>query len=74
MAVLFPPFPHSSPKDMYYDHHQAGLDKKKDEGGRDQPKQSEHSMGMGRWFVSGTVVWEVEFGSWSWDWDGGFGA
>ena len=30
VAVLFPPFPHSSPKDMYYDHHQAGLDKMKE--------------------------------------------
>ena len=64
MAVLFPPFPHSSPKDMYYDHHQAGLHKKKD---HDQPKQSECSMGMGLWFVSRIVVWELEFGSWSWE-------
>jgi len=29
----------SSAKDMYYDHHQANIDKKKDEGARDQPKQ-----------------------------------
>jgi len=30
---------------MYYDHHQANIDKKKDEGARDQPKQSESSLG-----------------------------
>ena len=34
----------SLPKDMYYDHHQADSDKRKEDGTRNQPKQSKHQQ------------------------------